>query len=130
MATIEDRSHIDVAPSDTVIRRKRLHSYHDHPFMIEKSTLAMRHFSGMDAENLKNQRLTSLAQKHGVHLSHATEVVKPMLCPPELSEKLMVGAEVPILYIERTVFTDRNVRVEWRQGWCHLRDKHYMSVTS
>lgn len=128
--TDEEREHLDVAGSDRVIRSRRVHSYHDHPFMIENSTLAMRHFAGLEPGNVKIQRLTSLAQRFGVHLSYATEIVTPILCPADHTEGFGITAETPILHIERTVFTDRNVRVEWRQGWCHLRDKRYISVTS
>lgn len=129
-ATDVDRSHMDVTGSDTVFRSTRVHWHSDHPFMIEKSTLAMRHFSGLSEAGLKCQRLTSLAQRHGVHLACATEIVRPMLCPLEFAGKLGISTDTPILHIERTVHTDRNVRVEWRQAWCYLHDKHYMSIVS
>lgn len=128
--TDEERSHLDVVAADVVVRSKRVHTYHERPFMVEKAVLAARHFAGIDPSGLTYNRLTSLAQKHGVHLAYATEVVTPVLCPQELVQKLGATPDTPILHVERTVYTDRNVRVEWREGWCHLKDKHYMSVTS
>lgn len=128
--TEEERSHLDVVAADVVVRSKRTHSYRERPFMVEKAVLAARHFAGIDPGGLTYNRLTSLAQKHGVHLAYATEVVTPVLCPEELAAKLGAMTGTPILHVERTVYTDRNVRVEWREGWCYLKDKHYMSVTS
>lgn len=128
--TEDDCSRLDVIPADVVVRSQRVHTYHDRPFMFEKAVLAARHFSGIDPADIKSNRLTSLAQRHGVHLAYATEIVTPILCPEEFAEKLGATTETPILHLERTVFTDRDVRVEWRECWCHLKNKRYMSVTS
>ncbi len=107
---------------------KRLRYYHDHPFMVEQSVIVSRFFPGVSKQALQDLRLTTLAQKCGVQLSHVSEHVNAMMCPPEFASDLGIAAEVPILHLVRTTFSLRGDRVEYRKAWCHLREKTYISV--
>lgn len=130
----EALTHLDAVASDTIFRCRRLHSHHGHKFMWDESTIVMRHWPGLTGSEMQTQgqcvRLSSLAQKFGVLLSHATETVMPVLAEGVVCEKLDIDPGRPLLYLERTVFSDKSVRVEWRRAWLALRGETYMSVTS
>ena len=125
-----ERQRLGITAKEQVLRGRRIRSYHDHPFMYEEITLVAGLFPGIDKSQLNYVRLTSIAQKHGVVLMLAKERVYPIICPEDRLNDLALDAPVPILFLERTTFSDADVAVEFRRGWCHLRDKHYMSITS
>lgn len=127
-ATPEIEQHLDAVPSDIVVRTSRLHKYHGREFMWEHSNIVLRHWSGLTEETAVYDRITSLAQRCGVILSHATETVSPAVAEGIVCERLKLAAGSPILVLERTIFTDRGTRVEWRKAWTCLRDKKYVSV--
>lgn len=129
-ADAEMQQRLDVVPSDVIVRTHRLHKYHGRVFMWENSNLALRHWTGLSEDNASYDRITSLGQRCGIILSHAVETVSPCVAEGEVCEKLNVAAGTPILLLERTVFSDRGTRVEWRQAWTALRDKRYVSVMS
>lgn len=128
--SVDEIPHLDATESDEVLCCRRLHVYHDRPFLLERSCIVLRHWPGVDRTNLRYDRITSLAQKHGVHLSHATETATPILCPPFAAEALQISCDVPVLHLHRSVWSDRGIKVEWREGWCHLEGQFYMSVMS
>ena len=97
--------------------------------MYEEASLVARYFGGGAVEELKSAKLSPLAQKYGLQLSHATETVQPILCPPDMLEKLGLQKPIPILLLTRVTFTLTSVPVETRTAWCHLRDKHYMTIS-
>mgnify|MGYP001329994913 FL=1 len=98
--------------------------------MVEQVTLAMRHFSSFDLDEFRNARLSAIAQRYGVILSVAHERVSPVICPDEHLAALDLTAATAVLHLHRVTFNDRHEPFELRIAWCHLRDKHYMSITS
>jgi GntR family transcriptional regulator len=119
-----------IGRDEKILRSWRLHSYRNRPLMYERTSLVTRHFAGLECSVLGSHRITSLAQRQGLHLSHAAETVRPVCCPEDVATELEVEPTTPVLHLERTVFTDRNVRLECRIAWCHLVEESYMSVTS
>lgn len=121
---------LQIEPDELVLRISRIREYHDHPFMCERSTIVVRHFPGITEQSVRDGRLSSLAQRHGVQISHATERVTPVMAPDEVMAKLRLPASVPILLLHRTAFRKDGTPLEFRTAWCHLKNKHYMVVTS
>lgn len=128
-ANAEESAALGIPPGDAIFELKRVRQYHAHPFMVEIVVLVSRYFPGARSHSLQDIRLTTLAQKCGVQLSHATERVTAALCPQEYASSLGISIETPILQLVRTTFSLRGDRVEYRKGWVHLREKTYISVT-
>lgn len=121
---------LSIGPKERILRVRRIRGYHDHPFMYEELAMVARHFPGLTEAAAKDSRITSLAQKFGLQLSHGLESVAPVMCPQDLAQKLGLEQPVPILKLERTVFKIGGTPIEFRIGWCHLREKQYIAVTS
>jgi GntR family transcriptional regulator len=128
-ATEVEQRALKVGPEEKIIRVHRLRDYHDHPFMYEISSLRQRFFPGIVVAEMKTAKLSPLAQKYGVQLSYAAEEVTPVLCPLDKLDKLKLAAPVPILFLNRTTFTQSGVPIEHRIAWCHLKEKRYMTIS-
>lgn len=128
--TEEEQKILGVAPSERLGKATRVRSYHDHPFLLEHIALNVRHFPNFGLDEFQDARLSALAQRHGVILTHARERVRPAMCPSEYLRALGLDAPVPILVLDRIIYKDDGRPVELRTAWCHLRDKDYMSITS
>lgn len=128
--TPSEQRALAIGPTEKVLRAQRVREYHDHPFMYEELALVARYCVGLTEKAAEESRISTLAQKFGLQLSHAVERVSPVMCPPELVGKLGLDEPVPILKLERTVFKMGGVPLEFRTGWCHLREKQYISVTN
>lgn len=122
-------AHLDGVQSDTIYRCRRVHSYMGRKFMLEESTIVLRHWPGLTEADASYERVTSLAQRCGVVLSHAIESVRPVLADGAVCEKLDIELYKPILYLERTIYSDRGLRVEWRKAWVDLQNNRYLSMT-
>ncbi len=127
-ATPEIEANLDAVPSDIAVRIHRVHKFHGREFMWEHSNIVLRHWPSLTEDTASYDRITSLAQRCGVILSHATETVSPVAAEGVVCDKLQIAPGTPILSLERTIFTDRGTRVEWRQAWTCLREKKYVSV--
>lgn len=129
VASEEDQKKVEMHNAEPIMRVRRIRSYRDHPFMYEEMILVAKYFPSISMEVAKTSRLSALAQKCGLQLSHAVETVKPVICPAERMSALGLQEAVPILLTQRKTFSLKGVPVEARTGWCHLRDKNYVSVT-
>lgn len=123
-------AHIDATESDEIFCQTRTHSYCGKTLMWEQTTIVLRHWPNFNKNDPAYERITTLAQKNGVLLSHAVEKVKPAVASEEIAERLNVPANTPILGIDRVVHSDRGVRLEWRRAFTALPDVEYISVTS
>lgn len=126
----QELKNLNLVCGDHVFRSKRIHFHNEQPFMFEKISLAVRHFPNLKSENLENNRIASIAQQYGIHLAYAAERVSPANCPKDIAGRLQIEPEAMVLHLERTIYSDRAVRVEWREAWCHLQNRSYIVITS
>lgn len=120
---------LGLADGEQIVRLKRVREYNDRPFMFEIARLPYRSFRTESEPNLKSMRLTCLAQRSGVQLSHAAEEVASVPCPAEVSAKLNCDTEYPVLKLSRRTYSLRGDRVECREAWCYLKEKTYISIS-
>lgn len=116
--------HLDASPSDDIYRCQRLHTCNQHPFMWEESVIVLRRWPNL-RQNVGYERITTLAQENGIILSHATESVHPIIADEAMCSQLGVERNAPILRLDRTVYSDRGVRLEWRNAYATVRNIAY-----
>jgi len=119
-----------IATDEKIVRVRRVRSHAGDPFLYEDAAIIARHFPGITTDGLGSYRLTALAQRHGVQLSHAKERIEPALCPAEMAPRLRIPEHHPILILRRVAYRLDGAAVEHRVAWGHLRGLQYISVTS
>lgn len=120
---------LDVNPGDSIVRCKRLRAYQDQPFLFEELSIAQRRFPKLEVGELTEFRITALAQQHGVQLKRADERVQPALPGGEIAARLKIEETVPVLKLDRIVYSIDDEPVEWRRAWYHQRGTCYIAKT-
>jgi GntR family transcriptional regulator len=113
---------------DRVYRIRRVRLKEDEPFMLEEASMPATLFPGPEEMSAFTHRIVCLAQKYGIMLGKAEERVSVGSASPAVAEALNVATESPIAVLDRVVRAVDGQPVEWRMGWCHLGDCHYLSL--
>ena len=113
---------------DRVYRIRRVRLREDEPFMYEEASMPATLFPGPEEMSASTHRIVCLAQKYGIMLGKAEERVSVGIASPAVAEALNVAAGSPIAVLDRVVHAMDGRPVEWRMGWCHLGDCHYLSL--
>jgi GntR family transcriptional regulator len=122
LASPAEQRHLQLEPSEPVVRTSRRRRDEVGIFMLERACLAVSRFSGLTAADAGNYRISGLALQYGVQLGQASEKVTQEKASPEAAELLEVEPHTALLRLERTVFTVGGLPVEWRVGLCVMRD--------
>ena len=119
--------HLQLTSADPVLSTRRLRSVDGQPFMYEHAHLATRRLPGIEsADDARDYRISALAQKFGVHLTRATERVSLANPSPEVAEALAVEPGRMLLKLDRIIRGTDNLPIEWRLGFCVLKNQKYI----
>lgn len=118
---------LHLSKDDRVYRlsRKRLHQ--GRAYMIEDVSMPVALFPGLAGEQSSSPGLTELAGQYGVLLGKAEERVSVKDAPLGVAEALGIALGSPVLVLDRVVFALDGRPAEWRMGWCHISDGHYLA---
>lgn len=121
--SVADSLEIPVGSEVLTLTRVRRHG--PRPYMIERSWLPAKLFpvGWGDVETIE---LPILAQRNMIIVGHGEEKVRPTLASADQAEALEVQEGSAILELERVIFSERGVRLEWRLGHCALRDEQFV----
>ena len=118
---------LELAPTDTVIRIRRLRALDLTPLVLETLSLPKRLFPGLEADPVPNNLYSLFASRYGVTIAHARERLKAIALDASAAADLGVEAGTPALEIDRIALSLDGVPVERRVSLCLTRDTHYLS---
>jgi GntR family transcriptional regulator len=121
-ASETERRRLQLEAGDPVLRTTRLRRYRNQPFMYEEVTLATSRLPGLDAGGAGNFRISALAQRHGIHLAKASELLTMEEATPEIAQRFEIDARARLLKLDRVIYTAGGNPVEWRVALCSLKD--------
>jgi GntR family transcriptional regulator len=116
-----------LSPTDSVIRVARTRALEGRVFMTERVALPQNRFARLNPESEFSHRISVLARDHGIILGHADERVAAVGASKDVAADLRIAEGVPVLELDRVVFTIDGDPVEWRMAWCHLDAGFYMT---
>lgn len=121
-ASESERQRLQLEADDPVLRITRVRSHQNRLFMHEVVTLAVDRFAGLDGEDAGTQRISALAQRHGIHLARASERLTLEKAPPQVAKKLDIEPRSQLLKLDRVIYASGGYPVEWRVAFCNLTD--------
>lgn len=122
-ASSRERDKLRLDPDEQVVRLVRVRRHEAQPFMYEEVSLPLSRFRGLDDSGAENDRITALAQRHGIHLARSSEQVGMVEAASPVAAHLNVAAGTPLLKLDRVITATDGLPVEWRIGLCHLGEK-------
>jgi GntR family transcriptional regulator len=117
----QERLQLD-AGGDPVLRTTRLRRYRNRPFMREEVSLAMGRLPGLEEGGAGNYRISGLAQRHGIHLGRAAEMLTFEEATPQTADQLEIPAGTRLLKLDRVVYATDGNPIEWRVALCCLKE--------
>jgi GntR family transcriptional regulator len=120
-----ERQRLQLGPNERIFRIDHLCLHNDEPFMVRRAVVPAALFPGLDRQAAVASRIRTLAQQYGVLIGKAEECISIAQASPEVADALRVAAGTPLMLLNRIAFALDGRPVEWRQAWCHLRDKFY-----
>jgi GntR family transcriptional regulator len=126
--TPPEQTRLQVGPRAQVVRKRRLLSVSDRPFVVEDACLVIDRLPGLKAENeVGDWSVTLLAQRHGVHLARAYEEVRVIQAERETAALLAIDAGTKLMLLDRVILSIDRTPIEWRRACCHMRNEHYLA---
>jgi GntR family transcriptional regulator len=95
--------------------------------MVEDVSMPASLFPGLSDEQDPSHGVVELAQRYGVLLGKAEELISIGEATLEVADALAIAFGSRVLMLDRVVFALDGRPVEWRIGWCHLADGHYFA---
>jgi GntR family transcriptional regulator len=117
-----EQQRLQLEAGDPVLRTTRLRRYRDQPFMYEEVSLAISRLPGLDAGDAGNFRISALAQRHGIHLARASELLTIEEATPQTAKQLEIQASAQLLKLDRVIYATGGYPVEWRVALCSLKE--------
>ena len=96
------------------------------PFMVERSSMPVALFPGLEWKNNVAERISLLTRQFGVLLGGASERIFTEPASREVSEILGMAEGALVVVLDRVILALGGQPVEWRMGWCNLAGKHYL----
>jgi GntR family transcriptional regulator len=121
-----ERTRLQLADGEAVVRIKRVQLIGDRPFMYEEVVLPARHFPELGERTQVLQRVADLAQEFGLVLGRGSESVSVAIAGETVAAGLGVAKGTPVLRLDRLVCAIDGRPVEWRIASCHLQDESYV----
>lgn len=113
---------------ELVVRIETLRSANGSPVTVHKAHIPYKLFSSILQENLEARHLWELMEDYGYRVKRAVQRLEAREADEELSQLLEVDIGSPILYKERTVYSDNGTPVEFT--YCYNRgDRYSLTVT-
>jgi GntR family transcriptional regulator len=127
-ASESERAKLHLKPGDEVLRLVRLRTDDGQPFLYEEATLALGRFPGLDASCVEGERISALAQQHGIHLARSSEQVGISAAPAHAADALKIAVGTPVLKLDRIITAEDGSPIQWRIALCHLdKSKTYVA---
>ena len=98
------------------------------PTILEDIWLPASAFKGLSLQTLQNSNAPMYAMFEavfGVHMVRAVEHIRAVLPNPTQVDLLKLGANTPLLSVERTAFSYQDFPMEFRQGLYLTQNHHY-----
>jgi GntR family transcriptional regulator len=118
---------LQLRSGEPVLRLHRVRTHNDQPFMVEDSTIPQARFPGLAQETEIAPSIVVLAQRYGVLLVRAKEMVSVTTADEDIAGELKVPKGTPLLQLDSLVFAIDGRPIERRLAQCHLRDCGYMT---
>ena len=125
-ASAEEARRLSVAPGRPVLRTTRVMHHQSQPYFYELAVMAVDRFPGFDLADTGDYVLAALGQKHGVLLGQATEKLTLSEAPEEVAAALELDTGTVLMKLDRTINSLGGEPLEWRVGFCPLRDEKYV----
>jgi GntR family transcriptional regulator len=119
---------LDINAGDAVIRVKTLRYADGVPITIHDAHIPHKLFSTCITKELDVQNLWSLYEKCGYRVKRAIQKIEAREATKELSKLMQIKEGAPILYKERTVYSDDGTPVEFT--YCYNRGDIYSLTVS
>ena len=113
-ATEEEQTQLRIRSDEAVLRTRRLQRQSGRPFVLELASVAISRLPGFEPNGSEDCPITSLAQRYGVHLAHASERIFLAPTTPEEAKLLLVEPGNMVLKLDRLIFSIEHRPVEWR----------------
>ncbi|MGD2145042.1 MAG: GntR family transcriptional regulator [Anaerolineae bacterium] len=109
---IADR--LEIEPGDELAYIKRLRLADGEAMSVEESHLVHQHCPGiLDGDYASHSLRHALAERYDIHWSRATQTIRAIPAPAQLSSALSIPRRAPLLYIERVSYSRQNTPVEF-----------------
>jgi GntR family transcriptional regulator len=126
-ATELECNRLGLRAGDDVYRIHRVRHHNGQVYLVEDASLPAALFPGLAKRNSVADRIIALAQEYGLLLGKAAERISLSEASPAIAQTLGIAARSPIMVLDRVVMALDGRPIEWRMGYCHLVDKHYMA---
>lgn len=113
--------------SDRVCRIHRIRSSKGEPFMVENVSLPAALFPGLHQRKDLPHRIVVLAHEFGILLGKGEERLCAGTAAADVSEHLRLGADAPVLVLDRLVYALDGRPVEWRLARGNFVGKYYLA---
>lgn len=124
----EDASvRLQLADAAPVIHIERVRYFEEAPYMIEQTWLPEALFPRLIDRVRSPYSIIDVASEYGIILGRAEERVKAATATGPVAIKLAVAEAMPVLELDRVIYSSDGAPVEWRHAQCHLREGHYRS---
>jgi GntR family transcriptional regulator len=126
-ASLEEQKALELQEAAPVARCQQVRNYKG-PFLFEQIALAASRFCGLERAELQQPyQLAVLAQEHGVLVGDAVESLEITQANPTVGALLGVDAGIPLLRLDRIIYSLDRVPLEWRIGYCRLTAVKYVT---
>jgi GntR family transcriptional regulator len=124
-ASEEERQRLRLGSTDRVYHIDHVCVHNKEPFMARHAVVPAALFPGLDRRADVPSRIKTLGQEYGVLIGKAEECISIDPASPAVADVLGIAAGTPLMLLDRIAFALDGRPVEWREAWCHLRDKFY-----
>ena len=114
---------LDISPTDSVIRVKTLRYADNMPITVHDAHIPHKLFASIVNEDLEVQHLWALFEKCGYKVKRAIQKIEAHEASKEIARLLKIKQGAPILFKERTVYSDDGTPVEFT--YCYNRGDVY-----
>ncbi len=114
---------LDISPGNRVIRVKTLRYADNVPITVHDAHIPHKQFANIVNEDLEVQHLWALFEKNGYKVKRAIQKLEAREASKEIARLLKIKEGAPILFKERTVYSDDGTPVEFT--YCYNRGDIY-----
>lgn len=124
-ASKAEADRLRIKEGEELIRVERAREHQGHVFMTEICLLPAKYY-GRQPEEMSTYRLCAIAQLNSIIVSHADERVDIVAANENDAGLLSVPVGKPLLRLDRVIFSDRDLVLEWRVAHCHMKNESYV----
>jgi GntR family transcriptional regulator len=105
---------LQVEPGEELACLERLRLADGEPMGVEESYLVHCYCPGiLEGDYVTNSLRAALMQKYGIRWTHAKQVIRAILAPPDLADILGVPPKSALLFVERVSYSQDNMPIEF-----------------